>query len=349
MTSFAVLSAHDNDASAWQAAWEKLPDELRDVMFTPAYARVQEASGQGTAYCARYAWEKFVVLQPFILRDAGNGKSDITTFYGGGGPVTNMKGWSVRALWEWFDRDFAKWRTQHGIVCEYAQLHLATFPNALDMLGIKDATPSKESVLIRLGTDDEMLREFSDTRVATLARGRRDGLRCERIGLPGQSVEYFYSLYTEAMKRKGAHNRWMLPKEYFTAHFAELGESAAMMAVSDPTGFVVTMAIVLTGGEHASFHFAASVEKPPQGASDLIIFESAKIAREAGCKYLVLGGGVTSKPDDSLLWFKSGFSHLRKPVYVVKRIFDQVAYDELCAAVKAPESETYFPKYRSAA
>lgn len=348
MTNFKMLTAHGTDADCWHDAWQRLPDELRDIMFAPAYARVQEASGHGPSHCALYSWEKHFVLQPFVLREAGGGKFDIASFYGGGGPVTNLQGWSRHALWEWFERDFSKWRYQHDVICEYAQLHPVTCQCAIDMLGADAVSAQKESVVIKLGSDDEILLEFSDTRLATLSRGQRSGMTAECVGLVGNIWTAFYRMYLEAMKRKGADERWLLPMVYFTEHIVELDPRAKLMAVSKD-GNIITMALIVIGGDYASFHFAASIEKPPQGASDLIIYEIAKTAREAGCKYLNLGGGVTAKPDDSLLWFKAGFSKQRRSVHVVKRIFDQKSYDELCTAAKVAENETFFPRYRAAA
>jgi len=77
-------------------------------------------------------------------------------------------------------------------------------------------------------------------------------------------------------------------------------------------------------------------------------------AKRSGYRRYHLGGGVTSKADDSLLRFKAGFSDLRAPLYTYFCVRDRAVYDRLCERKKAYERETagtesassFLPLYR---
>jgi hypothetical protein len=75
-------------------------------------------------------------------------------------------------------------------------------------------------------------------------------------------------------------------------------------------------------------------------------------ARARGCRAMHLGGGVGGRSDDSLSWFKRGFSKLSKPFHTWRFIVDEGRYREAVAAweqvqgVPADDERGFFPPYR---
>ena len=65
---FEILSCAGKDAARWQSLIDRLPLEYRDILFTPAYARIQQSLGQRPCFAAVYEWDDYFILQQFMQR-----------------------------------------------------------------------------------------------------------------------------------------------------------------------------------------------------------------------------------------------------------------------------------------
>lgn len=350
---FEVLNAHGADALRWQSLWDRLPHDLRDVHYTPAYGRVQEVLG-GSARCMVYEWDGWFVMQPFMLRDINLIGSptiyrDIASMYGHGGPLCTMRSTSSNALMEWCEIEFARWRADHKVVSEFCALHPMMVKDQ-DRLIHADAQVRevRQTVVMRVDwADSEIIAGMRSDRRQNLEKADVD------VGPSRSGLFSFAQLYYQTVERHKARDKWWFRVEYFQAHESELRDR--MLAVDATTRGLarnaVSASLLLFGHHHAHYQFTGNADDVPRGANDKLIMEAARLARRAGCTWLLLGGGTTSAPDDSLLQFKAGFSKHRAPARVYTRVFDADAYARLCReAGRDPlDRSGFFPAYRAEA
>ncbi len=309
VATFEVLSCAGRDAARWQSYFDQLGD-YRDVMFTPAYARVQESIGQGPCFAAVYQWQDFFILQPFMLKG-----QEMVSFYGGGGPISNLMDGASPRLWLWFEREFVQWRKEHKINGEYVRLHPLFEKGQRRMLresGLR-VEHLREAVLVSIDHDDDtLLKSFSRNR----QRGVKDVPQC---GVePFHDTEVFSGLYWKSSQRLQTQPSWRYPDLTWGTYQWELSDEFATYFVTrDEHASPIGALLVLHGYGKAYAHFLGGE------GNDRLYYESMKYCRDIGCKTYFLGGGTTSAPDDSLLMYKSGFSQMRVPVYFYRREFKE--------------------------
>jgi hypothetical protein len=340
---FEVLTAHGTDAARWLGFFDRLPRELRDVHYTPAYARVQERLGH-KALCAVYtAPDDMFVMQPFLLRKVPGGTyHDMTSLYGYGGPLSNIVGWSAGALMEWMEKDFSAWREANGVIAEFCVLHpLAEKPQGRLLTHIAQPVKVKDVVLINCDQTAEAI-----TKDMRTDRRQNLGHAAGMMRIEKCNPWDFYKLYKQTMDRKGAALRWRMPQAYFADHQLELvPDHAAMIAVSN--GIMQSASIILLGGRTSYYHFTGNADDIKRGANEYLIQWAAQLAGAAGSQWLHLGGGVTSDPADKLFAFKASLSPHRATVSTYRRVFNQDVYDRLSREAGVPEDEPFFPAYRA--
>lgn len=313
---FQILTCLGRDAAQWQSLIDQLPLEYRDVHFTPAYARVQQSLGH-PCYAAVYQWQDFFILQPFMQR-----RGEVVSFYGGGGPISNLIGKADYRLWLWFEQEFAEWRKANKITGEYTRLHPMFEREQRRML--RESTLNiehlREAVTVRIDTDDDkLLKSFSRNRQRGIKDACQQGAHVEY----SSDTELFGILYDESMERLHATDVWKYHKRVWQAYQSQLGNDYLSLFIArlDSTK---AMLMVLHGNGKAYAQFIASNGLPNiSGISDLLYSVSMKHCRDVGCKTYFMGGGTTSEVDDPLLQYKSGFSKVRVPVYFYKRQFSR--------------------------
>lgn len=352
MKSFEVLRAVGPDGARWRSIVDRLPDDLRDVHYLPAYGRVQSSLGID-AVLAVYYWDDDVIVQPFAKRLVGvTGYKDLANLYGYGGPVSTIRGAGMAdVVYRQFEGALRAWAAQENIVTEHCALHPMLLENQLALLrGASDRSKSltdttKRVVVIDVsGTDVNVVHAMREDRRNNLNRARRDKIM-GFTAVPHLNIRHFSNMYAETMVRKNASGRWHYPPQYFGAHFDQLyPDNAALVLARNEIGTVVSGAIVIFWGRVAYYHFAGSIEKAPYGAAEALVMQAVSVARNAGCSRLHLGGGVTEDKNDPLFHFKSGFSPLSEPVMRYGRIFNEQAYAGLCNGTYHP---TWFPSYRA--
>lgn len=311
---FEVLSCANKDAARWQSYFDRLPPEYQDIMFTPAYARVQESLGQGPCFAAVYVWQEFFILQPFMLKN----DKEIVSFYGGGGPISNLMDGAAPRLWLWFEQDFAKWRKDMQIVSEYTRLHPYFEKQQRRML--RESTLKvdlvREAVMVKL--EGDLIKTFSRNR----QRGIRGACGAKLAVEPSHDLDLFSELYRASMSRLDAPVPWLHKDSVWGTHSFELcDEYATFLTVRDSKAQPEAALLVLHAYGKAYAHFLGRADNLTSGALDLLYYESMKYCRDVGCQTYFLGGGTTSVLNDPLLAYKAGFSSVRVPVYGYSRTF----------------------------
>lgn len=245
---------------------------------------------------------------------------DLQSVYGYGGPIISEAGPEfIKAAWA----VYGKYCRENSILAEFVRFHplmenWATYPGQI----IDD----REVVWIDLAQSDFF--PSYDKRVRTAVRkAQSSDLRVEWTNLNSTD---FPQLYTESMQAMGAAASYYFPAEYFQA----LGSwPQARLALCRQAEEIVAGAIFLIESELLEYHLAASRPAGKKnGAANLILHEAALLGRELSLKKLHLGGGTDSRPDNPLLFFKSGFSAERARFKIGSQVYDRAAYDQLRAS-----------------
>ena len=171
---------------------------------------------------------------------------------------------------------------------------------------------------------------------ATLEASRRAEVRhAGREGTVGwrpfdhEGAARFAAVYASAMERVGASARWRLGHGYFARLAAEAGKFLHMATLETPTGGAA--ALFLHDASRASYLYAARWGRAPAAASAVLWSARVELGR-MGIEELLLGGGLSDSPDDSLLRFKRAFADRVAPLSVAARVFDRDVHDEAVAS-----------------
>jgi hypothetical protein len=331
-----------------------------DVYFLPEYSHIYQRHGDGEALCFVLESEDGLVLYPFLLRPVhadgsadlvGKRLLDISTPYGYGGPlVSPAAAGDAKELVRVFRDSFHAYCVREGIVSEFARLHPLLRNH--ELLSPETLVRHHETVYVDLTRDEASL--WGDIRKghkSSIKKAQREQV-VVKAGSDDDALSGFFALYTETMQRQDASPWYFLSKSFFSDTIRLLGSHVALFTAWHG-GRTTNAALFLRGGDFAHYHFAgAAADSMDLGGNHLLIWEAMKWAREAGARYLHLGGGLSA--DDLLFRFKSGFSSSRSLFYTQRVIHDDRAYDQLVdenarrtLAEDARVDASYFPRYRA--
>jgi hypothetical protein len=364
---FDVLDARA-DAARWSGLVGRLPPERRDIHFLPESGRIYEATyghvprlavlEDGDAFVIQPFVERSLAQLPFLAgRDDARRYRDIANPYGFGGPLASSEGDAAIALLRRFVERFRAWCADREIASEFTSLHpLLGNERALRQAGTDELVLQKEVVFIDLASGrDGLWQGLRKGHRSSIKKAQRCGVRVEKIAGTAEEIACFDRLYRETMRRNEAAERWFFPDGYFANCLALLGPDRVSFHFARIGEALAAACIVIHAFDTAYYHFSGSdpafYEACP---NNLLVYEAALAAMDAGCRRFHLGGGVSSREDDTLFIFKSGFSSLRAPLHVYSRIHDQECYEQLSAMKRDYERTTlgaelasdYFPLYR---
>jgi Acetyltransferase (GNAT) domain len=305
------------DLDGYAAAWARRGTD--DPYLRPEYLHAAAAIEQGEPA----AFAHGDVLYPFLVRDLGDGRCDITSAYGAGGPI---------GAGPWRE-PFAAACRERGVVSEFIRFH----PVLENHHGLPDVhlIELQEIVTVAVQADDEaLISQMEPTARNKLRKAIKAGVEVTAQ----RDLERVRSLYIDTMRGMGADQFYFFPEEFFT-RLERLGDAVLVLDAGTAAGLFLT-----GGGAMHYFLTGSTLEARRVASANLLLFEAMKRARAAGLTTLVLGGGFAD--DDSLHRFKRSIGAGRAPKVIGTRIHDQQAYRELCEAAGVSPDESFFPAYR---
>jgi hypothetical protein len=171
-----------------------------------------------------------------------------------------------------------------------------------------------------------------------------------RQGASADDWASFGRLYDATAERLNMTAGYRFDGEYFSG-LSRLTRVRLILVETAADAAPVAGAVLFIGGRLAHYHLGASdfahADKRP---NDFLYHAMATAARDAGCRRIVWGGGMSNDPEDTLFRFKTHFGNVRRPAFCAGRVIDADAYDRLCATWQArhPDRESkLFLKYRA--
>jgi hypothetical protein len=269
-------------------------------------------------------------LHSFLVEEnSGLNVADIQSAYGYGGPISNSDdGDFIQSV----SAAFGAWADRHGIVAEFLRFH-PLVPHEKWYTG--SVTENRETVYIDLSVD--LFSQYQGRRRTDIKRFMESGMRADRV-TPEAMGMYFPKLYDRNMDRVGAAPGYYFSGDYLESLFRFDGCQNWLVLNGDQ---VIAGAVILMSDNAKVIEYclAAQAAGPESQRSTIgLLHAVARYYQEKGFRYFYLGGGRSEAADDSLLFFKQGFSPLTSLYKIGSKIHQPAVYSQLKTAFPARAS-----------
>lgn len=298
--------------------YEKIDSKYRSFYYHPEYvmADAQEKNLKAIFFCIEEEGEIF--YHAFHIGNTPiEGMYDIQSPYGYGGPV-------VQGSQQFCEASYVKyieWCKRNNILVEFIRFYPVIKNNEYypgNLLFNRDTVVMDLSV-------DNLLMSYS-TRVRTAIRNaQKSGVTISDEKSIGKMKD-FYNVYTQLMNEKKTSEEYFFSMEYFV-QIINSSKTELFTAYSEE-GDYLGGAIFFHETQLAEYHLSAATNKGKKlNISHLLIHSFAEYAKEKGVNFFYLGGG--NNKEDSLLFFKKGFSKALVDFNIGYTVFDSIAYQKL--------------------
>jgi len=366
---FAILRPYGADGTRWTSLINNLNHDDQDIHFIPEYGNIYQRTYGYEPFLAYYGDEDCYVVQPFVKRllnelpflkeqHITESYFDISNPYGYGGPVFRCGSSAERlALYRDFDQQLIRYCEKKMIASEFTSLHPFLRNHEVILAsGLIEVTRSKELVYLDLTlSEEELWAGLNRGHRSSINKARKNGVTIDKVICSPGNIRVFNRLYIQTMERNNATERWFFPDGYFQNCFEQLGVGRISLFFASVNNEIAAAYLLMHDFTNAYYHFGGSDERfYDLRPNNLLMYEIALWLKQQGYLRYHLGGGVSSKVDDSLLRFKSGFSNKKAVLYTYGRIHHRQTYDYLCELKKKHElakfgivsGSDYFPLYR---
>lgn len=335
------------DAATWVDLWRASRNQ---IPFAHPGIAGPLSSGMGSLVAATMTWQGAAVLYPLVLREIGDGRRDIVSPYGYGGPLFHGDA-PVEEFASRFWGFFEEWARDERVVSEFTRLSLFD-----DVLPHPGRTRERNLNFVReIEPDHDALWAACSPKIRQNARrAGRAGVKV-RVVEDASLVHEFHRIYTGTMERRNSDSWYRFDEAFFSALHDEVPDGVLYVA-AEVDGQVVSIDLMLLGRDTAYYFLggtdlSVSRDRP----NDLVKMSVMEWLSEHGYRWYVLGGGVSA--GDSLERYKRGFAPQGERMFrTAERILDESAYQELVerrrgAAVRTgrtwDEGSAFFPLYRA--
>lgn len=289
----------------------------------------------------------FIAL-PLIIRAIPNTDLfDCTSVYGYCGLISSTEISTIPLeKINYFKEQLLIFFENNGIVSVFSRLHPLIAPDSFfNDFGLVKNINKTVAIDLRLSPEQQRM-QYRKSCKSELNQLRRNGYEVTSAKTK-EDIDAFVAIYWETMKRVGADEKYFFSRNYFYAFLENEGfKSRLLLAKKD--GEIVAGAIITITNKIMQYHLAATAEAHlNEGAMRLIIDEARLLGNELGLDFFHIGGGVGGSDDDSLFYFKSGFSDYRCEYQIWQMIIDPEKYNELSQKVTVDVNKKFFPLYRA--
>jgi hypothetical protein len=307
-----------------QHAFEALPEPLRIVPLSPAFAAADAARDPRLRplFLAIEApgatWLNSVHLR--ALPHAEDAFGAISP-YGYGGPLcsTDDAGF-VHAAWQ----AYASWCREQRVVAEFARFH----PQAgNDRFYGGEVTDNRQTVSVDLTLPD-LASQYSTLARRKVKRALAGGA-VARFSREPADWQRYGPFYRAGMQAAGASASYLFGDAYFES-ISQVPQ--AWLCICEREDRWLSAGVYLFGSGVAEYHLgASSPEGHEAGTATLMQHAAAQRGRAAGAHSLYLGGGITPQPDNPLLFHKMSLSRRLLGFRIGRTLHDEQAYWSIAA------------------
>lgn len=329
--------------------WSEMLGQTRhDFYHLPSFADLCAAHERGEAKAMYVEIGRSRLLLPLVVRPIpGSDRTDATSPYGYPGPL--VQGTDDAAFLATALRAGIGALRAAGVVSLFVRLH--PLLNGDPPEGTGEIVHHGDTVSIDLTQPrEELLGQMRHNHRRDIRKAMADGLEA-RPDPSFTHLDRFVDLYRETMERRSASPFYCFTDEYFDRLRAALGHRLHLLLVEHGGAIAAAGLFVETAGI-VEYHLAAVADDAVRsGACKLLVHFASLWAKERGDQRLHLGGGVGGA-NDSLFYYKSGFSPLSHAFRTMRVVVDEREYARLVRhrdqAGDPGRLDGYFPAYRAA-
>jgi len=321
-----------------------------DFYHLPSYVALCARHEGGTAAAFWAERDGAAMLVPMVLRDLpaglepGPGWRDAVAPYGY--PCPLLRGGPDEAAVAAFLGAFRDAGARAGIVSAFLRFHpLLPLPER-PFQAFGDLVEQGWTVYLDLTQPEaELARQTRANHLADARRLQRDGFRVVLDGW--ERLDDFVRVYDETMRYRSADEYYHFSRGYYEDLRRCLGERLHLCLIEDPDGAAAAAGLFTQVGGLVQFHLSGTSQAHRHtGPAKLMLIHMRDWARNRGARYLHLGGGVGCR-EDSLAFFKQGFSKLRARYQTFRMVLDPDRYARLARRRGvADQPGQFFPAYR---
>ena len=337
------------DRKTWGKVMEQCPKT--DFYHTYDYHQISKAEGE-KPILLKYSKGNTLIALPLLIREIeGTPWKDATSVYGYPGPISNNVGPGFDN--EDFRIELEQFLRDNQIVSVFSRLHPFILEQKSILKGLGEIVPHGNVVNIDLTKSLDEQRSQYNKRLKTYINKEVkeyeiiDGT-CERC------PDTFIGTYCENMKRVLAKPNYFFGKKYFYNLLASPQINAQLLvARHKKTGDFAGGAIFTKNKGMVQYHLSGIKGEYVHLNPIKLLIDHVRIqATQEGYVNFNLGGGIGGQDQDSLFYFKSGFSKDYREFCSWQYVVDETKYQELIQQKETLDSEAisknscFFPLYR---
>lgn len=339
MDNFSVIEVND---SKWSEIVSK--SKQFDFYHSQSYHLLEEENRP--VLLVVFFDDDFIGL-PLIIREIPNTKFfDCTSVYGYCGVISSIdfKDLSSEII-IYFKKQLLDFFESNAIVAVFSRLHpLNSTDGFFNKFGLVRDINKTIAIDLRISPEKQRA-QYRKSFKLQLNQLRRKGFEVVNAQTK-EEIDAFINIYHETMHRVEASEKYFFNSKYFY-NFIESKCFKAILLVAKKEGEIVAGAIFTIVNNIMQYHLAGTAEAYlKERPMKLIIDEARLLGNELGLDFLHLGGGVNGSDEDSLFYFKSGFSNYRCEFKTWQLVVDPEKYKELVEKATVDIDSTFFPLYR---
>lgn len=318
------------DFQEWKSILKSNFSDIKpEVYYFPEYYQSWQEYENAISYCLYIKEKETEYLYPFLKKeittyDLDKKYFDIFTAYGYGGILASNNLYIEDDL-EKINLLIDDWCQKNSIVSEFIR---ENFVFNQKQINLRKSQNIQVRTNVYSDLSKEINLELSKSRKRYINIAKRNLLEF-KVSKDKKNIDIFLNLYYKTMDKLEADKYYYFNKSYFENTFLNLKDNVEFVLVEkDDT--IISAAVCLFTEDLYVYHLGASdMDFLSFKPNDFLFFNIMNRAKELGCKYVSWGGGTTNEEDDSLFNFKKKFGSITKPIYIGKKIHNQLVYKEV--------------------
>jgi hypothetical protein len=291
----------------------------------------------------------FIAIPLIIRKIEGTDFFDCTSVYGYCGPVSNVPIENISSNHIlFFQAELLQFFKYRKIISAFSRLHpIFNQSRFFENFGIIKEINKTVAIDLSL-PDEDQKKKYRKSTLSEINQLKIKGYIVAEAQTKAE-IDMFAQLYQDYMRKINADSYLFFSKTYFY-QFLNNPSFKTKLLLAKKENIMTAGAIFTLSNKIMQYHLAASSSEYKKDAPMKIIVDQARlIGNNYKMDILHLGGGVGGRSDDSLFYFKSGFSDTRLIYNTWQLIVDESIYAYLADLFKIDQNKTidYFPIYRA--
>ena len=329
-------------SARWAECLNRLPSNVQDVYFTPAYYSLYQNYGDGEAQCFMFEKDGNLALYPFLKNpitplgyELDKEYYDIQGAYGYNGLIASTEDEAfIAAFWKEFDA----YCQENDIIAEFMRFH-PLMKNYKFGEGHFRLIHDRNTVYLDLTqTEEEIFQGFEKSTRKHIQKAEKT-IEIRPAQYSGENVEIFNRIYRENMEHVHSIPYLFFSLEHFRNMF-QMDDIEFFIAYQDDVPIACYSGLV-SKEYYGNYLRASLTDYNKTGVNTLMYWSMIKSAKAHGCHYVHFGGGTSGDPENSLLRYKMNFSKTLSEFWIGKKVHNQKIYDEVVSQWKEKYPDSY--------